>query len=100
MRTNPNGIASLSPGLERSDYPGFLFQDENNLNEVVAVCASKKTNRRNRVAVGDFSWTTTHGSACRATLGFETESRCDSEIEHVPIPPPDDCRQRHAYWIK
>ena len=34
---------------------------------------------RNRVAVGNVGGTLTQGSACRATLGFGTESRWDSQ---------------------
>jgi len=33
----------------------------------------------NRVAVGNYLRTMTQGSACRATLGFGTESRWDSQ---------------------
>ena len=36
-------------------------------------------NGRNRVAVGNFLRTLTQGSACRATLGFGTESRWGSQ---------------------
>jgi len=38
---------------------------------------------RNRVAVGNVSWTMPQGSAFRATLGFGTESRWDSRTLKV-----------------
>jgi hypothetical protein len=72
---NPNGIASNSPGLERSDYPGWPFIS------VPTPTGLRQMGRgrgHNPFRVGDVCFTLTRGSPCRATLGWRTESRWDS----------------------
>lgn len=73
--TAPKGIVSFSPGLRGTSCPGCTWEKHFYRK---AVTASVSTNGRNRVAVvwgGDLA---TQGSAQRATLGYEPESRWDS----------------------
>src|SRR2546425_11275038 len=60
---NPKGIGPSAQGWRARAYPGWAFGTGNNANGV---------------AVENVCWTMTQGSACRATLGFGTESRWDS----------------------
>ena len=78
---HPKGIMSVSPRLRRTSYLGSRLGKEFNRNAVAANSSRDGRNKwRNRVAVGDVCWTITQGSAFRATLGFETESRWDSSF--------------------
>jgi hypothetical protein len=73
---NPNGIESISPGLERSDYPGWTkkmrITTPTGLHRTLGVW------RCNPFRVDDVCGTISQGSPCRATLGWMMESRWDS----------------------
>ena len=74
---NPNGIESFSPGLERSDYPGWTFNPVTTPTRLrQAACARG----HNPFRVGNVWFTISQGSPCRATLGCMTESLWDSRM--------------------
>ena len=74
---NPEGIVSTSPGLARSAYPG---NQRPNVTTPTGLRRGRGRGQegRNPVGVETISRPLTQGSACRATLGWRTESRWDS----------------------
>ncbi|MEO7299324.1 MAG: RhuM family protein [Verrucomicrobiota bacterium] len=72
---NPNGIESISPGLARSDYPGWTKMCDTT---PTGLHRARHARRCNPFRVGDISFTISQGSPCRATLGWMMESRWDS----------------------
>ncbi len=73
---NPNGIPSSSPGLERSDYPGWRFVPTPT---PTGLWHTVGEGRHNPFRVGGVCLTLTQGGLAEsATLGWRTESRWDS----------------------
>lgn len=75
---NPNGIASHSPGLERSDYPGWRSVPATT---PTGLWHTVGEGGHNPFRVGIVRFTMTQGSPCRAALGWRTESRWDSRTD-------------------
>ena len=78
---NPNGIESISPGLARSDYPGWtktIHTTPTGLHQ------AGHGRRCNPFRVEDVCFTVSQGSSCRATLGWMMESRWDSRMGARP----------------
>ena len=88
--SNPNGIASSSPGLLGTSYPGSDAPPEPNPNGVAS--GSPPPAGHNPVGVGSISVIDSQGSASRATLGSGTESLWDTEsgIRNSKFPPDED----------
>src|SRR5262245_30006 len=72
---NPKGIASYSPGLRGTSYPGLTKRKGTNPKRVVA--SSKCGGCHNPVGV-EILVMRSQGSSFLATLGFGPESRWDS----------------------
>jgi hypothetical protein len=81
-RVNPKGIASSSPGLRGTSYPGCGTTEGINPNGVVSGTPQP---RRNPVGVDTHSLPDSQGSSCLATLGYGPESRWDSTSPHLGI---------------
>ena len=85
----PKGIASISPGLRGTSYPGWtviLASTPTGLQQ--GRCAE----RHNPVRVEDICFTVPQGSlADSATLGWTTESRWDSRM----VAPPKQWKTTH-----
>jgi hypothetical protein len=84
---NPNGIASQSPGLAHRAYPGCKKLTTINPEGVAPTAATLRL-AQPRWGCSCF-FTATQGRRCAPTLGFEAESRWDSEygleeICHAP----------------
>jgi len=81
LPANPKGIASSSPGLRGTSYPGSGVGQSPNPN---GVASDKSRRRHNAVGVDSDSTKVSQGSSVRAglanlaTLGFGPESRWDS----------------------
>ena len=73
--SNPNGIATSSPGLERSDYPGWR---RGAVTTPTGLHQAGRGNGRNPLRVADVWFTISQGSSFLATLGFGAESLWDS----------------------
>ena len=78
VSANPNGIESTSPGLERSDYPGWQKTSDPTLKGLHQTRAPRGYNP---FRVGDLCGTASQGSSCLATLGWMMESRWDSPTD-------------------
>ena len=84
---NPNVVASLSPGLTRSDYPGWAWMKETT---PTGLRQTRRARGCNPFRVGAVGFMVSQGKleqiitrtlrvgSCRATLGFWTESFWDS----------------------
>src|SRR5437660_5638745 len=75
---NPKGIASSSPGLRGTSYPGKTSKKSINLNEVCGRFDKNGPDCRNPFRVENLFCMVTQGSRGTATLGFAPESRWDS----------------------
>ena len=73
---NPKGIASSSPGLRGTSYPGKTARQPVNPNGVVSITPPRG---HNPVGVENIFGSVTQGSSFLATLGFAPESRWDSK---------------------
>jgi len=72
---NPNGIASISPGLRGTSYPGWTVIPGTTPTGLRHV---GRAGRHNPFRVDEVCCTVSQGSSCLATLGWMTESRWDS----------------------
>ncbi len=80
------GIASSSPGLRGTSYPGSSFskgrQPQRGCGDLISLFPKTP---QPRLGLCDLA-RSSQGSACRTTLGFGTESRWDSSSVRIELP--------------
>src|ERR1041385_1051545 len=83
---NPNGIASSSPGLRGTNYPGYGGERDDNSERVVSRVTHSVGNPMDTTPLGlNTSGGPTPGTSCLATLGFVAESLWDSINLHAGL---------------